>query len=530
MKIGKLTTFLGGIRPVAQRELREGARRPINHWLRVGSAAAGTIMLCAIVADYGRPAAELGSWLFAGLHSLLLGLICLIVPGLAADSIAREKREGTLGLLFLTPLTAGGIVAGKGLALAIRVLTLWLAVLPVLTIPFLTGGVRWFDALTAMDLEFCAAVLCLGGGLLASSITQERNAAFALALLFGVAFVLLFGWLFVFWLLLQFGGLAVFAQLDWRMCVEESAMLFTGVSSRQFGGWAMLNTPTALGRGFKSLLLASPPVALLFFYVIVRFAAHRIARSWQDRVPSLRRERWIKRISAPLFRGWFARGMRRTLDHNPIAWLQQYSWKARLAKWGLCLAIVLLEGVFPHREWYEIQNTQGILLWMLAGVATFVGVNSFMQEKRSGALELILITPLSVNTIIIGRVQGLWKQFLPSVLVIGICFFISGMLSHGWGNSSWTDFLYISIVVTGSFLALPVFTTYFALRVKNLFAAALLTWVAMFIAPAFGGLAMDNQNASDLGICFGIFCGDLGFALLACFLLRHSLSRRIYSF
>ena len=145
-------------------------------------------------------AAQLGGRLFAGLHSLLLVLICLIVPSLAADSIAREKRDGTLGLLFLTPLTAGGIVAGKALALSLRVFTLWLAVVPVLAIPFLTGGVSWLDALTAIDLEFCAAVLCLAAGILASTLAKDRTAAFTLALFLGAAFVFLFACSLFIWL------------------------------------------------------------------------------------------------------------------------------------------------------------------------------------------------------------------------------------------------------------------------------------------------------------------------------------------
>jgi ABC-type transport system involved in multi-copper enzyme maturation permease subunit len=140
------------------------------------------VLLWIIVSTSERPAEQMGGWLFASLHTMLLGLILLIVPGLTADCIAREKREGTLGLLFLTPLSAGGIVAGKALAQGLRAFTLWLAVLPLLTIPFLTGGVTWFDALSALSLEFCATVLCLAAGLLASSLARERNTAFLLAL------------------------------------------------------------------------------------------------------------------------------------------------------------------------------------------------------------------------------------------------------------------------------------------------------------------------------------------------------------
>jgi ABC-type Na+ efflux pump permease subunit len=40
-----------------------------------------------------------------------------------------------------------------------------------------------------------------------------------------------------------------------------------------------------------------------------------------------------------------------------------------------------------------------------------------LQEKKSGALELILVSPLTVDQIVFGRVWGLWKLFLPALLV-----------------------------------------------------------------------------------------------------------------
>jgi hypothetical protein len=64
---------------------------------------------------------DLGIQLFTSLHTLLLLLICSLVPAVTADCIAREKRDETLGLLFLTPLTADGIVVGKSAAQVFRI-------------------------------------------------------------------------------------------------------------------------------------------------------------------------------------------------------------------------------------------------------------------------------------------------------------------------------------------------------------------------------------------------------------------------
>jgi hypothetical protein len=279
---------------------------------------------------------------------------------------------------------------------------------------------------------------------------------------------------------------------------------------------------------------------LLIFYVVALFAARRIKRSWQDKIPSPRRESLLRRYCTPLFRRRFRRKMERTLDWNPIAWLQQYSWKARLSKWGLCLLFALMECVF-----FDASSDAHVallpLLATLGVIYTFVGVNGFLEEKRSGALELILVTPLSVNKLIFGRAWGLWKQFLPAGLILAGDYLLGGRLYEVWlwSNSFILDFFTEAlqkpfILASGSFLTLPVFATYFALRVKNLMVAAVLTWIALCIPVAFAAETTQALTGNDQvemwlmpPIVF-LSCG--AFALLACFLLRHSLSRRIYSF
>jgi ABC-type transport system involved in multi-copper enzyme maturation permease subunit len=513
-----------------QRELREGARRPVNHRLRFWSVAVGTLVLWATVANSDKPSDQLGGWLFASLHTLLLGLIFLIVPALAADSIAREKREGTLGLLFLTPLSAGGIVAGKAMVQALRAFTLWLAVLPLLTIPFLTGGITWFDAFSALSLEFCAAVLCLAAGLLASSLARERNTAFLLAFLFAAFFLLLYAQLFQFILLVGYRGFAILNEVGWWRASLETLSIFSGLLEiRGFASWsALASVSTVLGKIWATLCWTGPPVTLLIFYLVARFAARRVERSWQDKVPSLRRESLIRRYCTPLFQRRFRRQMQRSLDWNPIAWLQQYSWKARLGKWGLCLAFLLVEGPARAAPQGVRQSLQMALLLTLAGLCTFVGVSGFLEEKRSGALELILVAPISVNKLIFGRVWGLWKQFLPAGLILAICF-----SCDEWSRNDFNDAVAVEFILACAFLTLPVFATYFALRVKNLIVAAVLTWVALwlpFILVMEAEQLVLEMYGVTPGFILAIFFSYSAFALLACFLLRHSLSRRIYSF
>ncbi len=89
----------------------------------------------------------------------------------ASDSISSERREGTLGLLLLTPLRSYQVLLGKLLTrISQFLLCLW-AVVPILSLPLLAGGVdpadvAWLIAgilagcLLGMAIGLCASVLC----------------------------------------------------------------------------------------------------------------------------------------------------------------------------------------------------------------------------------------------------------------------------------------------------------------------------------------------------------------------------------
>jgi ABC-type Na+ efflux pump permease subunit len=508
------------------------------------------------MASAGGSGVSSGSFLLAGLHTFLILMIFLIVPALTADCIAREKRDGTLGLLFLTPLSANGIVAGKLFVQALRAFTLWLALLPLLTIPFLSGGVTWFDALSAVSLEFCTAIICLGAGLLVSSFVRERNAAFLLAYILAAIFIILFVQIFQLVLIVSWRG---FRAVDWDNLLLGRESIFIFFGPRTWGLWSSLATvSTLLAKIWKWLCWCSPAVALMILFLINSFAAARIKRSWQDKPPSRLRESLfnparrsvssragnrgalkfeVPSLVAPLFRRRFRRQMRRYLDRNPIAWLQQYSWKARLSKWCLCLVFLAIACMGASGSDETRYMMMAALLFTLAGFYTFVGVGGFLEEKRSGALELLLVTPITASKLILGRTWGLWKQFLPAGLVL------AGLYGETeWQKYSivgdWTPIIpSVVAIVLGDFLTLPIFATYFALRVKNLIAAAVLTWIALFMPFVFALLATGpfvpnwayhRPEILWMPVMFLLF--NAAFALLASLLLRHSLSRRLYSF
>src|SRR5690349_21836023 len=111
------------IAPVIVRELRAEARNSMNYLLRVIGAAALSFFCFLIF--WGEPDIQHHAREFFGILSFFVFLgILVIVPLMSADCISREKRDGTLGLLFLTPLRAVEVVIGKGIIHGIRSLVL----------------------------------------------------------------------------------------------------------------------------------------------------------------------------------------------------------------------------------------------------------------------------------------------------------------------------------------------------------------------------------------------------------------------
>ena len=99
---------------VAERELRAAARRKATYRVRwiAGVIFLGLLLWLAWVFNLftNRNSAPQVFQVF----SVCIFLFCLFVGATGtADCLSREKREGTLGLLFLTNLNSAEIVAGK---------------------------------------------------------------------------------------------------------------------------------------------------------------------------------------------------------------------------------------------------------------------------------------------------------------------------------------------------------------------------------------------------------------------------------
>jgi len=88
--------------PVIARELRAEARRPFTCWLRV--LGLSVVLLQAVLQIPARGLAiRQGALFLFQIQATLFAAIWVLVPLETADCISRDRREGTLGLLFLPP-------------------------------------------------------------------------------------------------------------------------------------------------------------------------------------------------------------------------------------------------------------------------------------------------------------------------------------------------------------------------------------------------------------------------------------------
>jgi ABC-type transport system involved in multi-copper enzyme maturation permease subunit len=471
--------------PIIERELRAQSRLGFTYGLRVLGAAALLLVSLLFTISFGLPA-DRGGELFGCLNCTLFISIWALVPILAADCLSRERREGTLGLLFMTPLKAGDIVLAKGLVHGLRALTLWLAALPIMTIPFLLGGVGWNEGLVSVLVNFSAICWALSAGLLASSLAKSWLRAQIIAWLLGGCFA--FGFIFLTgFTLVSLAGpslsLPYWSVPYQRITVPSDQILPAGFfGATDFGGWwaGIFNSTT----GTKPVLLFSESLmailSVLMLVFAIGFAAWRLRRVWQEEPKSARRLWLEQKLCTPvIWADFLRRWMRRKLDRNPIGWLEQRTWSGRLVMWSwFAVMITFYSAALGGRSNLRmLDSLESLMAWLLLISMAASAAGSFQRERENGVMELLLVSPMTAGQIIGGRLRGLWGQFLPAAaLQLGLWMYFGGVLHNVRNNDAIRFFCC-------SFLVLPVIGLFYSLRRRSFINAWLSTVLVGFLAP-----------------------------------------------
>jgi ABC-type transport system involved in cytochrome c biogenesis permease component len=502
--------------PVIVRELRSQARQPLTYWLRVVAAGAAFGMLGFVLlqmyraevmwAATARGALASGANPFSGFGALLFGQLnatifvcnCLLAPLLTADCISREKREGTFGLLFLTKLNAAGIVFGKAFVHTLRGLAMFAAMLPVLAIPVLAGGVSGKDCVMAVLIDGIVLIFGLAAGLLASAVSRDWVRSFVLAEFLSVFLVLVF--MFGHFEILQArigGTVKTLYHSGSALGYFLEVFCFHTNFAKESTGWTSVSSSPAikLTTGWSDIwagvasiqsewffvIVSCLAVAILIFVLAIVLAAQRIRRSWRQEAGSPKMSKLQRSFTQPRFAVQFLRRrLSRSLSRNPIGWLQHYSWTGRITKWGWFAVLLTIECLVSSDldDFERVQPRLALLL--LAGIA-FTASASFRKDRESGALELLLVCPLSVSQIIGGRLRGLWMQFLPGAALLILCLAVTTTV----GNEEMLNGLYMLV----AFATVPVVGLFFSMTRLNSIVAWLLTILFGILMPWFATLA-----------------------------------------
>jgi ABC-type Na+ efflux pump permease subunit len=389
---------------VAEMELRAAARQPRifrARWLTATAFFAGLVWLLWVMDGFrNRNAAP---DVFQVL-SVIAFLYCIFIgTATTADSLSAEKREGTLGLLFLTNLNSAEIIAGKLCSRALSAVYGLVAIFPMLALLLLMGGIT-FEHFWRTVL---ASVVC---------IRQFTAIAFAtaLALVVGAGLLGVAAWVD-----------AVRGPKLWVDCLVSICPLYPVVAAdgaRVFGRnhyWLSL----VLVAGMSVLWLA--------------WVTWRLARNWQDRPKAASAfSRFKSKPAGPHFESAGRRALRRRLlDWNPFFWL---AGRRRISSPVMMGLAVVLVGVtvsiaFPILDSRTSLGAASplvalLFVWLWSGLAfhalvlyyaAMVASERLAEDKHTGALELVLSTPVSERTIS----RGLWlayarRMFFPGVVAV----------------------------------------------------------------------------------------------------------------
>jgi hypothetical protein len=398
-------TFL----PIAERGLRVAARRRATYWGR-WAIALGAICVGAVifVFTYGLPPQQTGRHIFEWLAGILLAY-CLAYGRVAtADCLSEEKREGTLGLLFLTDLKGHDVVLGKLVETSVRGFYGLLAVFPVLAVPLLLGGITsgefWRVVLVLVDTFLYSLAI----GMLGSALTRDVRQAMAVNLALLLIFMAVPA--------ACMGALQYFAP-----AIRPMSQLLYSCPVVAFYLCDDLRYNMARDHFWWSVAAIH---SLTWLLVLV--SGWIVPRSWQDRPARAEKSRW-----RGCWRAWSygpAAGQgafrKRTLDTNAFYWLAARARFKPVHVWTFLACMVVWWLVYWRLSgglWLEPPAavlTALMLNFTLKVWLTIEAGQQLAEDQRSGACELLLSSPLTVQDILRGQLLALRRQFLLPLLVV----------------------------------------------------------------------------------------------------------------
>ena len=385
-------TFL----PIVDRELRVRARNRATFRARVGAALIAIVIVgFFLLAAQAFSPSRIGQRTFWILSTLAF-LWCLTEgPRNTADSLSEEKRAGTLGLLFLTDLKPYDVVFGKLFATSLNSFYSVLAILPPLGIPLLLGGVTPGEFWRMVLLLVVTLFFSLCAGLLISAASRdERRAWIGTVMLVAMLTAIppLFRWLPnpSMWLLAWCSPFVAFTSLADAGYATRAQTYWQSIAGVHLLSWAFFIT--------ASLVLP---------------------KTWQDKpLQHANREVSVgRRLRNEV-------GRRRAMHLNPVVWMLTRGEGVEWYVWAILLVIgvpAIIATLVTSGSGFLIGPLFGIALALNFGLAILVAAKACFvtfDARHSGALELLITTPLSLDALVKGLIEAVKRQFRGPFLAL----------------------------------------------------------------------------------------------------------------
>lgn len=297
--------------PVLVKELRSrmrGARAFVLLSVYLLILSGVTVLTYAVVADVSsselNSGRTVGKTLFILISVVALIEVCLITPTLTSGSIAGEKERQSYDLLIASLLSPWQIIWGKLAAALSFALLLILAIVPMMSLAFLFGGVSLTEVLIALIGLIATAIFYATIGVFWSAALRTTLGANSMAVgsivimllgipFFGLLFSIIFGrdlspvWLNSF-------GFKVIAAL---FLYSHPFIALQATESQIIDGESAFYTTVPIGANFSGsgqLLLPSPWIIYLllalFYSATLIFLSLRMLRpSEAGSLPALSR-------------------------------------------------------------------------------------------------------------------------------------------------------------------------------------------------------------------------------------------------
>lgn len=380
--------------PLVDRELRARARHRATYWTRFGAVLAGAIICLPelLTGEFGTTTGNAGKYIFNGL--IVIGfLLSCCASFLTADVLSRERREGTLGLLLLTPVHTSDVLLGKFGSAGFTSICALAALLPLMMLPVLAGGVTGAEAFRKSLALLNVLFLALAAGLWSSAGSVEQSRAIGKTIRVMLALVLV--------PLMLEGLFKLIAPSHNPILGSVSTLIAAGDSAYK----------SSASSYWISLLLVH--IAAWGLLIFAAKFLREAAQSDDEIIPQrFSGDEHYKSLARKWPPAWTGR------QQQPIEFLARRQRAIKAPLWGAALIglffnfgalFVIPFGFLSTLRWLPINMVTGALLaWAMS--------RFMVDSRRSGAFELLTTTAVGARTIIAGQWDGL-KQILRWPLV-----------------------------------------------------------------------------------------------------------------